>query len=58
MALGTNNPFIVLNSGLVDLLDAEELRAVIGHELGHILSGHSVYRTMLYNLILLAARIA
>ena len=58
MALGTNNPFIVLNSGLVDLLDAEELRAVIGHELGHVLSGHSVYRTMLYNLIVLATRIA
>jgi Zn-dependent protease with chaperone function len=58
MALGTNTPFIVLNSGLVDLLDAEELRAVIGHELGHVLSGHAVYRTMLYNLILLAQRIA
>jgi Zn-dependent protease with chaperone function len=58
MALGTNTPFIVLNSGLVDLLDAEELRAVIGHELGHVLSGHAVYRTMLYNLILLASRIA
>ena len=58
MALGTNNPFIVLNSGLVDLLDAEELRAVIGHKLGHVLSGHAVYRTMLYNLIILATRIA
>src|ERR1700678_337932 len=58
MALGTNTPFIVLNSGLVDLLDAEELRAVIGHELGHVLSGHAVSRTMLYNLILLAQRIA
>ena len=58
MALGTNNPFIVLNSGLVDLLDAEELRAVIGHELGHVLSGHAVYRTMLFNLIILATRIA
>jgi Zn-dependent protease with chaperone function len=58
MALGTNSPFIVLNSGLVDLLDAEELRAVIGHELGHVLSGHAVYRTMLFNLIILATRIA
>jgi Zn-dependent protease with chaperone function len=58
MALGTNNPFIVLNTGVVDLMDAEELRFIIGHELGHVLSGHAVYRTMLYNLIQLATRIA
>ena len=58
MALGTNDPFIVINTGTVDLLDAEELRFVVGHELGHVLSGHAVYRTMLYNLIKLAARIA
>src|ERR1700677_449920 len=58
MAVGLNEPFIVLNSGLVDLLDPEERRAVIGHEVGHILSGHAVYSTMLAILILLAARIA
>jgi hypothetical protein len=43
---------------MVDLLDPEELRTVVGHELGHVLSGHAVYRTMLYNLINLARRIA
>ncbi len=58
VALGMDKPFIVINSGIVDLMDAEELRAVIGHELGHVLSGHAVYRTMLFNLILLAQRIA
>jgi Zn-dependent protease with chaperone function len=58
MALGMDKPFIVLNSGLVELMDAEELRWVIGHELGHVLSGHAVYNTMLYNLILLAQRLA
>jgi Zn-dependent protease with chaperone function len=57
-ALGMNQPFIVLNSGLVELMDPEELRAVIGHELGHVKSGHAVYSTMLYNLIMLAQRIA
>jgi len=38
-------------------MDAEELRFVIGHELGHVLSGHSVYRTMLFHLIRLAGRL-
>jgi Zn-dependent protease with chaperone function len=58
MALGMDRPFIVINSGIVDLMDPEELRFVVGHELGHVLSGHAVYRTMLHNLILLAQRIA
>src|ERR1700749_3440673 len=58
MALGRDKPFIVINSGMVELFDAEELRAVVGHEIGHILSGHAVYRTMLLYLIQLAARIA
>jgi Zn-dependent protease with chaperone function len=58
MALGIDKPFIVINSGLVDLMDPEELRFVVGHELGHVKSGHAVYRTMLYNLILLAQRVA
>jgi Zn-dependent protease with chaperone function len=58
MALGTDKPFIVITTGLVDLLDAEEIRFVIGHELGHVLSGHSVYRTMLFHLTNLAARLA
>jgi Zn-dependent protease with chaperone function len=58
MALGSDKPFIVITTGMVDLYDAEELRFAIGHELGHVLSGHSVYRTMLFHLINLAARIA
>ena len=58
MALGTNNPFLVITTGLLDLMDEEETRFVIGHELGHVLSGHSVYRTMLYHLINLASRLS
>jgi Zn-dependent protease with chaperone function len=58
MTLGSDKPFIVITTGLVDLLDAEEARYVIGHELGHALSGHSVYRTMLFHLTRLAARLA
>jgi hypothetical protein len=58
MTLGSDKPFIVITTGLVDLLDAEEHRHVIGHELGHVLSGHAVYRTMLYHLTRLATRLA
>lgn len=58
MALGSDKPFIVITTGLVNLLDTEEHRFVIGHELGHVLSGHAVYRTMLFILTSLAARLA
>ncbi|TDQ46856.1 M48 family metallopeptidase [Actinorugispora endophytica] len=58
MAIGSNKPFIVITTGLFDLLDAQEQRFVVGHEVGHILSGHAVYRTMLLALIRLATRVA
>jgi Zn-dependent protease with chaperone function len=57
MALGADKPFIVITTGMVNLYDAEELRFTIGHELGHVLSGHAVYRTMMYHLINLAQRL-
>ncbi|WP_372506223.1 M48 family metallopeptidase [Actinomadura madurae] len=58
MALGSDHPFIVLNTGLIDLLDEEELRFVVGHEVGHILSGHAVYQTMMQILLQLGSRLA
>ncbi len=51
ITIGMNKPFIVLNSALVDLLDEEELRFVIAHELGHAISGHAVYQTLLQRLL-------
>jgi Zn-dependent protease with chaperone function len=57
MCLGSDKPFIVVTTGLVDLLDIEEMRFVIGHELGHALSGHAVYRTMLLTLTNLAQQL-
>jgi Zn-dependent protease with chaperone function len=58
MALGTDKPFIVITTGMVELYDLEEMRFAIGHELGHVLSGHTVYRTMLFHLTRLATRLA
>jgi Zn-dependent protease with chaperone function len=46
-AFGMDRPFIVINSGAMRLLDDDEMRALLGHELGHIMSGHALYRTIL-----------
>ncbi len=47
MTVGSQNPYVVLTSRLVEVLDPEELRAVLGHETGHILASHVVYHTAL-----------
>ena len=58
MCVGLDKPIIVVNSGAVELLDDDELRCLLGHELGHALSGHAVYRTMIMVLTNLAASLA
>ena len=50
--IGMDAPKIVLNSALIDLLDEDELRFVLGHELGHALSGHALYQTLLTYLMI------
>ncbi|MCI0336603.1 MAG: M48 family metallopeptidase [Acidobacteria bacterium] len=47
---GHTRPFIVLTSGLVDMLDDEERFFVIGHELGHIKAGHVLYTVIARNI--------
>src|SRR5918994_4786095 len=50
-AIGSGKPMIVLFSGTVTLLDETELRTVLAHELGHILSDHVLYSTALLILL-------
>ncbi|MGE0131366.1 MAG: M48 family metallopeptidase [Blastocatellales bacterium] len=47
---GHTRPFIVLTSGLVDMLDDEERFFVISHELGHIKAGHVLYTVIARNI--------
>ncbi len=51
MAFGAEQPVIILQSGLMATLDEDELKSVIAHEVGHILSEHVLYRTVLFLLM-------
>lgn len=53
-AVGAGKPLVVVNSRTVEVLDEQELRAVFGHEAGHILSDHVLYRTALIILLSLS----
>lgn len=53
-AYGMDRPFIILNSGMKTLLNDRQLQYVMGHEVGHIMSGHVLYRTMTVLLLQLA----
>ncbi|HET9684342.1 MAG TPA: M48 family metallopeptidase [Gemmatimonadaceae bacterium] len=46
-AIGFERPFIVISSGALELLESDdERRFLLAHELGHIMSGHMLYRTV------------
>lgn len=47
---GHTKPFIVLTSGLIDMLDDEERFFVVAHELGHIKAGHVLYTVLARNI--------
>ena len=55
MAYGMEQPFIVVHSSLAGSFDDDELRFILGHELGHIMSGHVLYTTMMSLLTQLAS---
>ena len=46
-AIGIDVPFIVINSGTLLLADEDELQFILAHELGHVLSEHVLYKTMI-----------
>jgi Zn-dependent protease with chaperone function len=55
ITLGVDRAFIAISSALYELTDHDERRVVLGHELGHALSGHALYKSVLMHLLNLAA---
>ena len=47
MAIGAKTPVVVVNSSLIASYSSEETRAVLAHEVGHVLSEHTYYTTAL-----------
>jgi len=44
---GHTRPYITLFTGLLELMDEDEIMNIIAHELGHIKCGHVLYMSML-----------
>ena len=53
-AYGMKEPFIILNSGSLLLLSDDQVAYVLGHEVGHVMSDHVLYKTMTALLVILA----
>ncbi|CAK7328310.1 unnamed protein product [Dovyalis caffra] len=45
LAISGKKPFVVVHTGLVELLTRKELQAVLAHELGHLKCDHGVWLT-------------
>jgi hypothetical protein len=50
-AIGVEKPFVIVNSSMLKDLDDLEIMSVLGHEVGHCVSGHVLYKTMLWLLL-------
>lgn len=50
-AFGDTYTAITINSGLVEMLTREELKAIVAHECGHILCRHMLYHTLAMTLV-------
>ncbi len=54
LAMRGERPFIVIHTSLLELLNDDEIQAVLAHELGHLKCEHGVYLSMA-NIMVLAA---
>ena len=45
-AIGVNRPYVALSYHCIERLNDDEMSFILGHELGHIKSGHVLYRSI------------
>jgi Zn-dependent protease with chaperone function len=57
-SLGQEHPYVVVNTGLLDLLSEAEIRTVLAHELGHIKCGHTILIQMGIWIMNMASRLS
>ncbi|RLI07877.1 hypothetical protein DRO32_03220 [Candidatus Bathyarchaeota archaeon] len=55
--VGVSKAMIVLSTGLVDVMEEDEVRFALGHELGHFLCQHVLYQTMVRYISEIVARL-
>lgn len=55
--LGAEEPFIIINSSILKEFNDKELTAIVAHEMGHIMSGHSLYKTVIWFLTNISVRL-
>ncbi|MHB8126172.1 MAG: M48 family metallopeptidase [Desulfitobacteriaceae bacterium] len=46
LTIGIDKPMVIFSSGAIDCLSEKEFLYMLGHELGHIKSGHCLYHMM------------
>lgn len=49
LCIGEKNPLLIMSTTLIDLLNPEELKAALAHEIGHLVCGHSFYKLLVEN---------
>lgn len=56
-ASGMKDYYIVLHSGLIDVMSDDELMAILGHELGHVKCNHMQYKTLAHMMNFVGANV-
>ena len=49
LCIGEKKPLLIISTTMIELLDKDELKAAIAHEVGHLACGHSFYKLMVEN---------